>query len=241
MPVKQPDFFDAVSFGAQGWGSTLLLGAAVTVAVAACGFALGALVGVFGAWAKISGGRLLRAVADAYTTVIRGVPDLLVIYLVYFGSSAALTAAGRFVGTSGFVGVPGFVAGAVAIGVIAGALNTEVFRGAVAAVPKGEIEAAKACGMPRLLRFRRILAPLTLRHALPGLGNVWVSALKESALLSVTGVGELMRQAHVASGSTGLPFDFFLVAAAIYVVLSTLSGVAFRRAEAHYGRGFGGR
>ena len=158
------------------------------------------VIGALAAWAKLSGGFALRTAADAYTTVLRGVPDLLVIYLFYFGSSSLLTSMAALFGRGGFFALPGFVAGSMAIGVISGAQSTEVFRGAFLAVRPGEIEAARACGMGRSLRFRRIVAPLTLRHALPGMGNIWLGLLKESSLLSATGVAELMRQAQVGVG-----------------------------------------
>jgi octopine/nopaline transport system permease protein len=235
--VNQPGFLELMSFGPGGWGLGLLLGAMTTVAAAVGGLVIGVVIGTFGAWAKVAGGRSLRWLADLYTTVLRGVPDLLVIYLVYFGSSSVLTTVGRWYGASGFIGLPGLLAGSIAIGVISGAQNTEVFRGAFGAVHKGEIEAARACGMPRLLRFRRILAPLVLRHALPGLGNVWLGLLKESSLLSVTGVAELMRQAQVAAGSTRLPFDFYIAAAALYILLSVGSGLVVQLAEKRLSRG----
>jgi len=235
--MNQSGFFELIGFGPAGWGGTLLFGAALSLAVAVCGVLLGAVIGVFGAWAKICGGKFVRGVANAYTTILRGVPDLLIIYLIYFGSSSVLTAIGRFYGASGFIGFPGFIAGTIAIGVTTGAQATEVFRGAFQSVGKGEIEAARACGMRRMLRFRRIVAPLTLRHALPGIGNVWVNALKESSLLSVTGLAELMRQAQVAAGSTRLPFDFFLAAAALYFLLSVVSGLVIQMAERRSTRG----
>jgi octopine/nopaline transport system permease protein len=112
-----------------------------------------------------------------------------------------------------------------------------VFRGAFKAVHPGEIEAAIACGMPRALRFRRIIAPLTLRHALPGLGNVWQVVLKESALVSITGVAEILRQAQVGAGSTGLPFDFYLIAGLLYLAISSVSGGGLRQAERRFNRG----
>jgi octopine/nopaline transport system permease protein len=233
----QPGFLDLFSIGPNGWGQALLLGACMTLAVAVCGFLIGGAIGTFGAWAKIGGTPALRRVADGYTTVLRGIPDLLVIYLFYFGGSTVLSALGHLVGASGFIGFPGFLAGAMAVGVTSGAHHTEVLRGAYRAVAQGEIEAALACGMPRMLRFRRIVAPLTLRHALPGLGNVWQLVLKESALISVTGVIELLRQAQVGAGSTGRPFDFFVAAAVLYLVISTLSGWTLQRAERYLSRG----
>ncbi len=235
--MNQPGILELVSFGPDGWGKTLLAGAWMTVLIALAGYSVGAVIGSFGAWAKISGGRGIRIAADTYTTVLRGIPDLLVIYLFYFGGSAAVTAVGRLFGAEGFLGFPGFLAGSLAVGVTSGAQFTEVLRGAFRAVHPGEIEAAIACGMGRTLRFRRIIAPLTLRHALPGLGNVWQVVLKESALVSITGVAELLRQTQVAAGSTGLPFDFYVIAGAIYLIISTGSGFFLRGAEKHFSRG----
>lgn len=206
--MNPPSFLDIISFGPDGWGHGLAVGALMTILIALAGFAIGIIIGTFGAWAKISGGPVLRVMAETYTTVLRGIPDLLVIYLFYFGGSAVVSAIGHLFGAEGFVSFPGFIAGALAVGVTSGAQQTEVFRGAFRAVNPGELEAATACGMGQALKFRRIVAPLTLRHALPGLGNVWQIVLKESALVSVTGVVELLRQAQTGAGSTGLPFDF---------------------------------
>jgi octopine/nopaline transport system permease protein len=235
--MNSPGFLELMSFGPNGWGPALALGAVMTVAVALSGFIIGAVIGTFGAWAKIGGGAILRGVADAYTTLLRGIPDLLVIYLFYFGGSTVVTAVGHLVGASGFIGFPGFLAGALAIGITAGAQHTEVFRGAYLSVHPGELEAAAACGMSRLLRFRRIIAPLVLRHALPGLGNVWQVVLKESALVSVTGVVELLRQSQIGAGSTSRPFDFFIAACALYLLISTGSGWTLQQAERHFSRG----
>lgn len=235
--MNQLGILDIVSFSPGGWGPALAAGAGMTILIAMSGFLVGSVIGAFGAWAKIAGGPVVRAVADGYTTVLRGIPDLLVIYLFYFGGSAAITAIGQWFGAGGFLGFPGFLAGALAVGVTAGAQHTEVFRGAYRAVHAGELEAAVACGMPRWLRFRRIVAPLALRYALPGLGNVWQVVLKESALVSVTGVVELMRQSQVGAGSTGYPFNFYAVAAAIYLAISTVSGVLLQSAERRFSRG----
>lgn len=195
----------------------------MTIAIAICGYLLGASIGVLAAWGKISGGPVIRIIADAYTTILRGIPDLLVIYLLYFGGSAMVTAIGRLFGAQGFIGFPNFIAGVVAIGICSGAHHTEVFRGAFKAVNPGELEAARACGMNLWMRFRRIVAPLTFRYAIAGLSNVWLVVLKETALVSVIGITELMRQSQIGAGSTGLPFDFYLIAAVIYLMISTVS------------------
>jgi octopine/nopaline transport system permease protein len=225
------------SFGPGGWGPAMAKATLMTLGVAVTGFFVGGFIGIFGAWAKISGSRPVRAVADTYTTVLRGIPDLLVIYLFYFGSSAVLTPLAHFFGASGFFSLPAFLAGSLAIGIVSGAYHTEVLRGGYSSVSRGEIEAASAVGMSRSLSFRRIIVPLTLRHALPGLGNIWQLVLKESSLISVTGLVEIMRQAQVGAGSTRQPFTFFLAAAIIYLVISSFTGWTMQKAEHHYTRG----
>ena len=144
---------------------------------------------------------------------------------------------GRVFGAEGFVGLPAFATGAVAVGIVSGAYQAEVFRGAYLFLSRGEIEAAKAVGMSRRLLFRRIVAPQVLRYAIPGLGNVWQLALKESALVSVTGLVELLRQSQIGAGSTGRPFYFFLTAAALYLALTSVSTWGFQRAEDYSMRG----
>ncbi len=230
-------YFDLVGFGPNGWGFALLRATGMTLAVAFCGFLAGAVIGSLIAWAKIAGGIVLRGLADGYTTVLRGIPDLLVIYLFYFGGSAVLGKIGGLFGYDGFIGLPAFATGAIAIGVVSGAYQAEVYRGAYQTVGRGEIEAAKSVGMHRWLMFRRILAPQVLRYAIPGLGNVWQLVLKESALISVTGLVELLRQSNIAAGSTRRPFDFFLTAAALYLLITWVSTILFQRAETYSMRG----
>jgi octopine/nopaline transport system permease protein len=235
--VQHLSYFDLVGFGPNGWGLALLTAAGMTILVASAGFLAGAVIGTGVAWAKLSSSLIARGLADGYTTVLRGVPDLLVIYLFYFGGSAALGAIAGLFGATGFIGVPAFATGALAIGVVSGAYQAEVYRGAYLALSRGEIEAAKSVGMHRFLMFRRIIAPQVLRYAIPGLGNVWQLVLKESALISVTGLVELLRQSNIAAGSTRRPFDFFLTAAALYLVITWVSTVLFQKAETRSMRG----
>jgi octopine/nopaline transport system permease protein len=232
--VVTPGFFE---IDAVGWGLDLLRALGVTVAVAATGYLLACLIGVIAAAAALAGTAPLRLVAAAYVAVLRGVPDILVIYLFYFGSSSLAAFVGALLGSSGFVAAPAFLTGAAALAVVAGAYLCEVFRGAVQALSKGEIEAARAVGMPPLLLLRRIVLPQAARHAVPGMGNVWLLVLKESALVSVIGLVELMRQAQIGAGSTRRPFTFYIAAAALYLAVTGLSGFAFRRAEARAMRG----
>ena len=135
-------YLELIGFGPNGWGWALLTASAMTLAVALCGFLAGAIIGTFVAWAKLSRSLVARSLADGYTTVLRGIPDLLVIYLFYFGGSAALGAVGSLFGAEGFIGVPAFATGALAIGVVSGAYQAEVFRGAYQTLSKGELEAA---------------------------------------------------------------------------------------------------
>jgi octopine/nopaline transport system permease protein len=228
---------ELLSFGDKGWGDELALAALMTLAVASCAFLLGLVFGSLGALAKLSGVAALEVAADAYTTVTRGIPELLVIYLLFFGGSGALMFVARIFGHTGYIEVNAFVTGCVAVGIVNGAYSTEAIRGAVLAVPKGQIEAAKAYGMPPWTLFRRILAPQVLRYALPSLGNVWQLALKETALISVTGLVEIMRQATIGAGSTKQPFTFYACAAALYLILTTVSGMGLARAERWAERG----
>lgn len=232
-----PDVTELIGFGPNGWGAALLAATGMTVAVSICGFLVGSVIGTLVALGKIRGNAAVRGLSDAYTTVLRGIPDLLVIYLFYFGGSAAITAIGGLFGARGFVGVPAFATGAAAIGIVSSAYQAEVFRGAFQVLNRGEIEAAQSFGMTRWLMFRRIIAPQVLRYSIPGLGNNWQSVLKESALISVTGLVELLRQSQIASGSTRRPFDFYLTAAVLYLLITWVSTYLFQRGENRAARG----
>lgn len=220
-----------LGFGPTGWGGLLLLAALTTFAVTLAALAIGAVTGTAVAAAKLSPRLPLRMLGGAYTSLFRGVPELLIIYFVYFGGSSAITALGTALGIEGFLGMPSFLAGALAVGLIAGAYEAEVFRGAFLAIPVGEIEAAKAMGMGRLMRLRLIIIPQVLRYAIPGLGNVWQLSLKDSALVSVTGLADIMRTSQVAAGSTRQYFLFFVVGGGLYLLLTSLSDRLFVAAE----------
>ncbi len=220
-----------IGFGSGGWGALLLLAALLTLCVTATALAIGAVLGTIVAAAKLSGNVALVTLGNIYTTVFRGVPELLIIYLIYFGGSSAVTSIGKALGYEGFLGLPSFLAGALAVGIISGAYQAEVFRGAFQAISKGELEAASAIGMHRALRLRRIIIPQVFRFAIPGIGNVWQLSLKDSALISVTGLAELMRTSQVAAGSTRQYFLFFIVGGILYLILTSLSDRVFNGAE----------
>jgi octopine/nopaline transport system permease protein len=229
-----------LGFGEQGWGGALLIALLMTVLLTIAALAVGAVFGALVASAKLSRSRTLRVIGDAYTTLFRGIPELLIIYLFYFGGSSVVTAVGQFFGADGFIGVPPFVVGALAIGLISGSYQAEVYRSAVLAVSRGEIEAARAIGMSTPTMWRRVLIPQVVRFALPGIGNVWQLSLKDSALIAVTGLAELMRTSQVAAGSTHQYFTFYVVGGALYLILTSLSNRVFDRAEARIGRSFRG-
>lgn len=232
------DILQLLGFGKTGWGATLLAAAMMTLVVTLVALAIGAVFGAIVAVAKLSRNGVAVFLGNLYTTIFRGVPELLIIYLVYFGGSSGVTALGHLFGHDGFIGMPAFFAGALAVGVISGAYQAEVYRGAFLAVSRGEVEAARSVGMNTAMRFRRIIMPQVLRFALPGIGNVWQLSLKDSALISVTGLAELMRASQVAAGSTRNYFVFYVAGGALYLVLTLFSNQVFDRAEKRVNRSF---
>ncbi|TPL02148.1 MULTISPECIES: ABC transporter permease [unclassified Mesorhizobium] len=231
-----------LSWGDAGWGDEMALGALMTIVVATSAFLMGIVLGSGFAAAKLSRHWPLRLLSDVYTTVVRGVPELLIIFLVFFGGGSLIryVANGLF-GFQGYVEPPVFIVGVMCIGVSAGAYCTEVIRAAVLAIPKGQLEAAKAVGMGRFLRLRRVLIPQAARYALPGLGNIWQYTLKDTSLISVIGLVEIMRAASSGAGSTHEPFTFYLAAFICFLLLSSLSNRGFLRAEKWANRGVKGR
>jgi octopine/nopaline transport system permease protein len=255
--MQQKNYLELMQWGPTGWLDEMMFATGLTLVVAIAGFLFGLAFGTLAAAGGLSRSRLAHGAVQVYTTLFRGVPDLLVIYLFYFGGSIALSAIGRMFGAEGFIGLPGFFAGTLAIGVVSGAYQAEVIRGSYLAVPKGEIEAARACGMSGWTLARRIIGPQVLRFAIPGMGNIWQLVLKESALVAVVGLSvhlmeirvgdllllhevrfsDLLRQAHVAAGSTRQPFPFYITCVALYLVLTTGSTWAFLRTERWATRG----
>ncbi len=222
----------------HGFAPQLAMGTLVTLRLAFSALAVGLVLGLLGATAKTSKYRLLRGLGEGYTTVIRGVPELLVVLIVYFGSSAAFTAVMEMFGSDEFVELDPFVAGTFALGLTFGAYATEVFRGALLTVPKGHIEAGQSLGLSRWRVFYRIVLPQLWRVALPGIGNLFMVLLKDTALISVVGLDELMRKAQLAVGATKEPFTFYGVAALIYLVLTVVTGGGLMALEHHANRGW---
>ena len=221
----------------QGYGGLLFKGAKLTVYVGVSAMVIAMILGLIAALCKLSKSRIVVVLAETYTTIIRGVPELVLILLVYYGAPTLLQNLLALFGKDVYVPVNPFVAGVCTIGFIYGAFATEVFRGAYLAVPKGQIEAARACGMGSALTFRRIILPQMWRFALPGLGNVWMVLIKATALISVIQLPELMRSADIAARATRKPFTCFLAASLIYLAITIASNAFQQWAEARASRG----
>jgi arginine/ornithine transport system permease protein len=200
----------------------MLDGFVVTLTVAFASLAIALVLGLITASVKLSGSRVGRAVAGTYTTVIRGVPDLVLMLLIFFGGQIQVNNIGAYFGWD-YIDVDAFTAGILTIGFIFGAYMGETFRGAFMAVPVGLLEAGYAYGMSRQQVFLRILVPQMMRHALPGLGNNWLVLMKTTALVSVIGLHDLVFRAGQAGGSTRLPFVFYLFVAFMFLAFTTVS------------------
>ena len=217
------------------YGPLLLQGFAMTLLVSLAAFGVAIVLGLLGAWAKISGGRIARAIAGTYTVVIRGVPELVLILLIYYGLPSVVQNGVRYLGGEAFarfrLDFDPFTAGALTLGLIYGAFATEVFRGALQSVPRGQIEAGRAYGFHGWRLARQIVLPQMLRFAISGLGNVWLVLVKATALISAIQLTELMRTAELGAANTREPFTFYLAAAAMYLAITIASLLALRAAE----------
>ena len=218
------------SFGETGWGDELLQGFGVTIALAVVTLPVGIILGFLIAMASMSKNRWLRWIGIGYTTIFRGVPELLTLFTVYNGAGILLN---RLFG----IEFSPFAAGIVSLGLVFGAFSAEVLRGAFQALDKGQIEAGLAVGMRQLDVFRRVKLPQVWRFALPGLGNLWVNLVKDTALVSIIALSDLMRMTQVAVGFTKKPFTFYLAACLAYWLVCALSEVGAAKLETRANRG----
>ena len=215
----------------------ILWGTVVTIEVAVCSVLLAVLFGLLGAWGKLSHSRFGQKACEAYTTLIRGVPDLVLMMLLFYGGQVLLNDLGELTGLWDYLEINQFIAGVFTIGFIFGAYMTETFRGAFLSIPRGQIEAGMAAGMNGPLVFIRIIWPQLVRYALPSFGNNWLVLLKTTALVSVLGLHELVWEAFTAGRSTRQLFTFFFVALLIYLVLTAISDVGLRWLDRKYSVG----
>lgn len=225
----------------EGYGPSIFGGAIVTIELAVLSLVLALVLGLLGAMGKMSHNRALKGIATFYTTLIRGVPDLVWMMLLYFGGQIMVNSFFDFLYYQFEIDyVPQFnefISGVLTIGLIFGAYMSETFRGAFMAVENGQIEAGKAYGMSGWQVFKRIMFPQMMRHAIPGIANNWQVLLKTTALVSVIGLADMVRLATEAAKSTGSPFKFFIPVALVYLAIAALSDFTFKRLDARFSAG----
>ncbi len=224
------------AFSLKGFGPLLLQGTWMTLKLSALSLAVSVLLGLLGASAKLSSLPFLRIPAQLYTTLIRGVPDLVLMLLIFYSLQTWLTGLTDFMEWE-YIEIDPFSAGVITLGFIYGAYFTETFRGAILAVPRGQLEAATAYGLKRGQRFRYVTFPQMMRFALPGIGNNWMVMLKATALVSIIGLADLVKAAQDAGKSTYQLFYFLVLAALIYLMITSASNFVLRRLERRYSAG----
>ena len=224
-------------FDLHGFGPALLAGTLMTIQLALASLALGLVLGLLGALAKTSPLKPLQWLGGTYSTLVRGVPELLWVLLIYYGTVSMMAALAELLGMKSLELSP-FAAGVIALGLCFGAYATEVFRGAILAIPKGHREAGLALGLSAPRIFWRLILPQMWRIALPGLGNLFMILMKDTALVSVIGLNELMRRSQIAVTASKEPFTFFMVAAMIYLGLTILAMIGLHFLERRASRGF---
>lgn len=227
---------DLLAYEAPGWGGALLRGTLTTLEISIGAFAAGVAIGLLCAVGKLSGARFAAPVLNTYTTVVRAIPELILIVALYYAGTDSLNALLNLCGFES-VEINGFVTAILVLGLVQGAYATEVLRGAIVAIPVGQVEAGKAFGMPPMMRFRRIILPAMMPTALPGLSNLWASVTKDSALVAVLGYQELAMATRLAASNTKFYLLFFCVAALIYLVITLISNSAFGALERRFRRG----
>ena len=229
---------ELLAFGKTGWGDELFYATLMTLAVSITAMLIGFFFALIFTPLKLSKHKSLNLIGNFYTTVIRGVPELLVIYLFFFGGSGAVMYVASIFGYNDYIEINAFITGAFAIGIISGAYSTEVFRGAILSIDKGQFEASKVLGLNKYIYFLKVILPQMLRLALPNISNVWHITLKDTSLISVTGFVEIMRQSYIAAGSTRDPLFFYSFAAVLYLLLTYFSMKFLNSLEKKYSRGF---
>ena len=211
-----------LAWGDTGFGDELVAGLAVTLSLAGCSFAGGLLLGLSAAALQIRSG-FTRWIVQAYIAIGRGLPELIIIFVIYYGSSYTLRAIATAFGQRGYVEVNAFLAGTFALALISGSYAATIFRAAFAGVPLGQYEAALSLGLRRAIILLKVTGPQMLRLALPGLGNLWVTVLKETAVVTLIGLEDLLRFAQIAAGVTRQPFTFYAAAAVLYLAVTVVS------------------
>lgn len=206
----------------SGFGAQLAMGVVMTVSVSLSALILGLSLAIIATLIEFSSLKAFKKIIHLVTMVIRGLPELLVLFSIYFGGSILLTSLFHRP-----LQISAFISGVLALALIFASYATQIFRGAFQVIPKGQSEAGKSLGLSDWLVFRKILLPQAWRHALPGLGNLWLVLLKDSALVALIGLGDLMNKAQLAASTTREPLKFYVVAALLFLILTTISQILF--------------
>jgi polar amino acid transport system permease protein len=225
-----------LSLTPPGWGGALIAGLIASLELAVGGYVLGLVIGIAAAFGKLYGGPILRDLMEIYTTLVRAVPELVLILLLYYAGTDAVNQLLALFSMPA-VDISGLAAGIFVIGVVQGAYSTEVLRGAILAVSPGQIEAARAYGMSPFQVMRRVTLPAMLPHALPGLANLWMIATKDTALLAVVGFSELTLTTRQAAGTTKAYMTFYLAAGVLYLAVTLVSNLVIAVIERRAKRG----
>lgn len=220
----------------HGYLPMILEGLRITLSVALVSLAVASVFGLMGAVGKLSPSPLLRGIAGAYTTVIRALPDLLLMLIIFYGGQILLNRLTQAQGW-GYIDVNAFAAGTITLGFVFGAYLTETFRGAILAIPRGQIEAGHAMGLSRGQVMRDIVIPQMIRHAIPGFTNNWLVLLKATALVSIIGLDDMVHRASLASAATREPFTFYALIGVIYLAITTVSILALGALSRRVSRG----
>ena len=231
--AEKVGFPEILSFGPTGYGDDMAWGLLTSISIAVLAYGIGLLIGIIGAIGKLTGSTLTRTLLNGYTTLVRAVPELILILILFYAGTSALNQILQSFGLPAFA-INGFLAAVCVLGFVQGAYSTEVLRAAIQAIPIGQIEAAKAYGMSPFLAFKRITLPALLPFAIPGLGNLWLNATKDTSLIAVVGYTELTLATRQAAGNTKMYFLFYMTAAAIYLIITLLSKRGFSWLERRY-------
>jgi polar amino acid transport system permease protein len=237
MGLGMDEIFKLLSYGDQGWGDELLSGLFITVSLFLATLPFGLVLGFLVALAKRSNNRAIKVLVNIYTTIFRGVPELLTLFIIFYGGQILLQWLVELFSTEIRVDVSAFFAGMVALGFVFSSYASEAFLSAMNAVPPGQGEAARALGMSRFRTMQKVTFPQIIRHALPGISNLSLILQKDTALVSILALDELLRNTQLAVGATKQPILFFSVACGFYLLLAFLSSVFIHRVEIWAGRG----
>lgn len=231
------DAWTLIGFGPQGWGDDIAWGVLVTISLALATLPFGLMLGFFLALAKQSEEPSIRLAGNIYTTIFRGLPELLTLFLVYYGVQLGIQRIARMIDPQAYVEFNSFVAGMIALGVVFSSYASETFLSAFRAIPHGQYEGGYAIGLSNWQTMRLVVLPQLIRIALPGLSNLWLILLKDTALVSIIGLSDILRQAGIAARVSKEAFLFFGLACLLYLVLAMLSSIALHGVERWAGSG----